>query len=402
MAADGCRRVVLLPVVLSSLWPCIMVSAQSLASVEVFFKDRRVVPTLLQGEVIEGSWADDPQRDGDPRGAELRPGSVEGNLRVVQDDSVNLQDQSEANEPWIGVVPVQIGESDASNGNQESFAAAVVNKMKRALVLGASALLILAFNQNTLREMDLSQVLSKPVVVIQTSENVTKLLGALLRGLRATAKITYRTLVQENLGATLTLWSSCGRSRGGLYGEWQGVICTGESNSQVQVGLPEPDGPKKTPLFLEAPLGGSHAFNLLSKIMCFAVTLLPHFALTEVPAAAVGHSAPGGHNPVHGSHRPGALAVSRPGGRRQPGAASKAGRLEEAGSPKDKEVPPAAATTGRRPGNGDGGLCRVPGAVLQQPVPAGAALPARVPQGLRGHLAAPAAHLPTVQAQHPG
>ncbi|XP_048849977.1 RING finger protein 215 [Brienomyrus brachyistius] len=234
MAADGCRRVVLLPVVLSSLWPCIMVSAQSLASVEVFFKDRRVVSTLLQGEVIEGSWADHPQRDGDPRGAELRPGSVEGNLRVVQDDSVDLQDQSEASEPWIGVVPVQIGESEVSNGNQESFAAAVVNKMKRALVLGASALLILAFNQNTLREMDLSQVLSKPVVVIQTSENVTKLLGALLRGLRATAKITYRTLVQENLGATLTLWSSCGRSRGGLYGEWQGVICTGESNSQVQ------------------------------------------------------------------------------------------------------------------------------------------------------------------------
>lgn len=37
-------------------------------------------------------------------------------------------------------------------------------------------------------------------------------------------------------GATLTLWSSCGRSRGGLYGEWQGVICTGETNSQVQVG----------------------------------------------------------------------------------------------------------------------------------------------------------------------
>lgn len=29
--------------------------------------------------------------------------------------------------------------------------------------------------------MDLSQVLSKPIIVIQTSENVTKLIGALLR-----------------------------------------------------------------------------------------------------------------------------------------------------------------------------------------------------------------------------
>ncbi|KAG7280952.1 hypothetical protein CRUP_022963 [Coryphaenoides rupestris] len=106
--------------------------------------------------------------------------------------------------------------------------------MKRALVLGASALIILALNHNTVSEMDLSQVLSKPIIVIQTSENVTKLIGALLRGLHATAKITYKTILQDNLGATLTLWSSCGRSRGGLYGEWQGVICTGETNSQVQ------------------------------------------------------------------------------------------------------------------------------------------------------------------------
>ncbi|XP_069070733.1 RING finger protein 215 isoform X3 [Pleurodeles waltl] len=37
-----------------------------------------------------------------------------------------------------------------------------------------------------------------------------------------------------NKGLTLTLWSTCGRSRGGLYGEWQGVICTGETSSQVQ------------------------------------------------------------------------------------------------------------------------------------------------------------------------
>lgn len=32
-------------------------------------------------------------------------------------------------EPWIGVVPVEIDESKASTGNQESFADAVVNKV---------------------------------------------------------------------------------------------------------------------------------------------------------------------------------------------------------------------------------------------------------------------------------
>uniref|UniRef100_A0A8D2IRP7 Ring finger protein 215 n=1 Tax=Varanus komodoensis TaxID=61221 RepID=A0A8D2IRP7_VARKO len=54
------------------------------------------------------------------------------------------------------------------------------------------------------------------------------------RGLQATAKITYQAVLLENVGVTLTLWSTCGLSRGGLYGEWQGVICTGENSSRVQ------------------------------------------------------------------------------------------------------------------------------------------------------------------------
>lgn len=36
-------------------------------------------------------------------------------------------------------------------------------------------------NFTFLLQTDLSQVLSKPIIVIQTSENVTKLIGALLR-----------------------------------------------------------------------------------------------------------------------------------------------------------------------------------------------------------------------------
>ncbi|KAF7238454.1 hypothetical protein EYD10_14890 [Varanus komodoensis] len=126
----------------------------------------------------------------------------------------------------------------ARQGRPEAKAGSATDRsqdsMKRALVLGASALLILALNQNTIRELDVSQVLSKPVIVVQTSENVTKLLGALLRGLQATAKITYQAVLLENVGVTLTLWSTCGLSRGGLYGEWQGVICTGENSSRVQ------------------------------------------------------------------------------------------------------------------------------------------------------------------------
>uniref|UniRef100_A0A8C5JS77 Ring finger protein 215 n=1 Tax=Junco hyemalis TaxID=40217 RepID=A0A8C5JS77_JUNHY len=148
----------------------------------------------------------------------------------------DVEPELSAADGWIGVVPV--GTEEPAEGprgaKEESFTTAVVTKMKRALVLGASALLILALNQNAIRELDVSQLLAKPVIVIQSSDNVTRLLGALLRGLRATAKITYQAVLLENLGVTLTLWSTCGLSRGGLYGEWQGVICPGESSSQVQ------------------------------------------------------------------------------------------------------------------------------------------------------------------------
>ncbi|XP_072520567.1 RING finger protein 215 isoform X1 [Salminus brasiliensis] len=226
--------------------------AERVALVEVLVQ-QDLDPRILQGQVLQESLHTQPA---DPHHEEEQDHpDLAGDLRLIRDEdegsevSRNDDDDEEEDEeeeeeegadeeqknPWIGVVPVEMEEGSAvSNGNQESFAAAVVNKMKRALVLGASALIILVLNQNTVREMDLSQVLSKPVIIIQTSENVTKLIGALLRGLHATAKITYKTFLQNNLGATLTLWSSCGRSRGGLYGEWQGVICTGETNSPVQ------------------------------------------------------------------------------------------------------------------------------------------------------------------------
>ncbi|KAG7490158.1 RING finger 215 [Solea senegalensis] len=214
-------------------WPGLLLlqaAAEQVAQVEVFLEQQPSVSALLQGEVVESSGVSKTSEDRE---------ELDGELVLVQVEETQVsggegEDDATEQEPWIGVVPVEIDDSKASTGKQESFADAMVNKMKRALVLGASALIILALNQKTVSEMDLSQVLSKPIIVIQTSENVTKLIGALLRGLQATAKITYKTILQDNLGATLTLWSSCGRSRGGRYGEWQGVICTGETNSQVQ------------------------------------------------------------------------------------------------------------------------------------------------------------------------
>ncbi|XP_022520436.2 RING finger protein 215 [Astyanax mexicanus] len=241
-AAGGqCGLWALLAAAALSLWPGGgALWAEQVAVVEVLVEQDS--GGVLQGQLLQDSLNIQDQRppglQGDLRLIRVDDEENEAISREDDDDDVGDGDEGAAEEqknPWIGVVPVEMDEGGAnSNGNQESFASAVVNKMKRALVLGASALIILVLNQNTVREMDLSQVLSKPIIIIQTSENVTKLIGALLRGLRATAKITYKTFLQNNLGATLTLWSSCGRSRGGLYGEWQGVICTGEINSPVQ------------------------------------------------------------------------------------------------------------------------------------------------------------------------
>nr|XP_042711981.1 RING finger protein 215 isoform X4 [Chrysemys picta bellii] len=152
----------------------------------------------LQGALLGGRPGPDPPP---------REEAIEGSLLLMGDAEPELEGENS----WIAVVPVGEEQAEIPRGSkEESFTAAMVNKM------------------------DVSQVLSKPVIVIQTSDNVTRLLGALLRGLRVTAKITYQAMLLENLGVTLTLWSTCGLSRGGLYGEWQGVICTGENSSRVQ------------------------------------------------------------------------------------------------------------------------------------------------------------------------
>ncbi|XP_074525572.1 RING finger protein 215 isoform X3 [Halichoeres trimaculatus] len=200
----------LLPLLLLLLLRCsgLLVSAEQVAVVEVFLEQRPGVSALFEGEVVESS--------GGSRSAEQRDQDqeeLEGDLVLLQDEETQVsrgkdEDDTKEQEPWIGLVPVDMDDSKASTGNQESFADAMVNKMKRALVLGASALIILALNQNTVSEMDLSQVLSKPIIVIQTSENVTKLIGALLRGLQATAKITYKTILQDNLKYLQQLWDT--------------------------------------------------------------------------------------------------------------------------------------------------------------------------------------------------
>ncbi|XP_010347446.1 RING finger protein 215 isoform X4 [Saimiri boliviensis] len=106
-------------------------------------------------------------------------------------------------------------------------------KMRRALFLGASALLLLILNHNVVRELDISQLLLRPVIVLHYSSNVTKLLDALLQRTQATAEITSGESLSANIEWKLTLWTTCGLSKDG-YGGWQDLVCLGGSRAQEQ------------------------------------------------------------------------------------------------------------------------------------------------------------------------
>ncbi|KAM4827463.1 RING finger protein 215 isoform 2-T2 [Thomomys bottae] len=107
------------------------------------------------------------------------------------------------------------------------------HQMRRALFLGASALLLLILNHNVVRELDISQLLLRPVIVLHYSSNVTRLLEALLKRTQATAEVTSGESLSANIEWKLTLWTTCGLSKDG-YGGWQDLICLGGSSAQEQ------------------------------------------------------------------------------------------------------------------------------------------------------------------------
>ncbi|XP_019498786.1 PREDICTED: RING finger protein 215 isoform X2 [Hipposideros armiger] len=141
-------------------------------------------------------------------------------------------------EGWIAVA--YVGKEQEAQFHQESqgsgpqaYPKALVQQMRRALFLGASALLLLILNHNVVRELDISQLLLRPVIVLHYSSNVTKLLEALLQRTQATAEITSGESLSANIEWKLTLWTTCGLSKDG-YGGWQDLVCLGGSRAQEQ------------------------------------------------------------------------------------------------------------------------------------------------------------------------
>lgn len=113
--------------------------------------------------------------------------------------------------------PTKEGDSTNSATNSQS----VLDRVKRAMMLGASAIIILVLNPKVIREVNISPIVSIPVVLVQDPENVTAVLQAIVSKIKTSVHITYKAYFYD---LQVTLWSMCGRSTPG-----SGVVCLSHS-----------------------------------------------------------------------------------------------------------------------------------------------------------------------------
>jgi len=159
---------------------------------------------------------------------------VEGELKEM--DSCDPEDPDEdVDEPqpdetqsWIGVIRIPVLEYYNARGSK---ACSVLERVKKAMFLGASAIIIITLNHRVLRKLDLAQMFSRPVITVNGTRDVSKLMDALQRGKqKLRGKISYNSsLVELKLLSTLTLWATCGRPSG-----WEGVVCLGNPEKSMK------------------------------------------------------------------------------------------------------------------------------------------------------------------------
>ncbi|XP_073256809.1 RING finger protein 215-like [Porites lutea] len=138
-----------------------------------------------------------------------------------EDDATPVAD--EARHGWIGVIHIPVLEYyNVRRGSSKSWS--VLEKVKKAMFLGASAIIIITLNQRVLRKLDLAQMFPRPIVTVNGTRNVSKLMAALQSGKQKLRGIvSYNSsLVELKLLSTLTFWATCGRPSG-----WEGVVCLG-------------------------------------------------------------------------------------------------------------------------------------------------------------------------------
>ncbi|XP_019618253.1 PREDICTED: RING finger protein 215-like isoform X2 [Branchiostoma belcheri] len=133
--------------------------------------------------------------------------NAEGDLHLVPpcDDGEEDDLMMTWGRGWIGTLHVEENLTDQCGGG-----ATLVDRVKKAMLLGASAILILAFNPQLVKELDISQLFTHPVVILKGAENITKVLTALTGGSKVRAKVVHEKAFHEAMGWTaVDSWDSC-------------------------------------------------------------------------------------------------------------------------------------------------------------------------------------------------
>lgn len=142
------------------------------------------------------------------------------------DESQSLQ--ADETQSWIGVIHIPVLEYYNARGSKFC---PVLERVKKAMLLGASAIIIITLNHRVFRKLDLTQMFSRPIIMVNATSSVSELLEILKNGKqKLTAKISYNSSVVElKLLSTLTLWATCGRPSG-----WEGVVCLGNPEKSTE------------------------------------------------------------------------------------------------------------------------------------------------------------------------
>ncbi|KAK6192055.1 hypothetical protein SNE40_003601 [Patella caerulea] len=175
------------------------------------------------------------------RGWFASAGSVkeaEGRLHLIPTECGTDDEKGFARLPmdWIGVFHYSPQSTDASMENRTGECPGVMDRVKNAIMFGASAIIILSLNQKLVKQFDVGQEFAKPVVLIQDKTNITSFLTLLMSKLRVKAKVFINNTKQGLIKfPTITMWSTCGRSTVGV-----GVICLGTDGKKLQKGKTDP------------------------------------------------------------------------------------------------------------------------------------------------------------------
>ncbi|XP_077864668.1 LOW QUALITY PROTEIN: RING finger protein 215-like [Saccoglossus kowalevskii] len=133
---------------------------------------------------------------------------------------------------WIGVFYLTSPSTEYEDLNPDKPCCSLVDRVKEVMLFGASALILLAnVDTHIWMQLDVSQLFTKPIIVINETKHIMKFMGFLQKSEKSSlrSKITFdSTFYDLQPISRITLWSTCGRARGG------GTVCMDSPISKTQ------------------------------------------------------------------------------------------------------------------------------------------------------------------------